>query len=94
MLITQQRTKDIASLVVLSPAIVFQYSALKFKELKLNRCSISNTKYYSKDNTYSNTTHDFLELDNLTEKITHINCEYDNNINDEDQLTLSTKSFA
>ena len=93
-LITQQRTKDIANLVVLSPAIVCQYSALKFKELKLIRFSNSNTKSYSKDNTHSNPTHDFLELDNLTEKITHINCEYDNNRNDKDQLTLSTKSFT
>ena len=93
MLITQQRTKNIVNLVVLSPAIVCQYSALKFKELKFIRCSTSNTESYSKDNTHSNTTHDFLELHNLTEKTTHINCEYDNNINDEEQLTLSTKSY-
>ena len=42
-LITQQRTKDITNLVVLSPVIVCQYSALKFKELKFIRCSTSNT---------------------------------------------------
>ena len=79
-LITQQRTEDIANLVVLSPAIVGQYSVLKFKELKLIRCSTSNTESYSKDNTQSNLTHDFLELDKLTEKITHINCEYETNL--------------
>ena len=60
-LMTKQRTEDIANLVVLSPAIVYQYSVLKFKQLRFIWRISSNTKSYSKDSThqYSNKTHDF-----------------------------------
>ena len=93
---TKQRTKDITNLVVLSPAIVCQYSVLKFKELKFIRRITSNTESYSKDSEheYSYTTHDLLELDNLKEKTTHIDCEYDTTTTNDEQLTISTKSFT
>ena len=92
-LTTKQRTEDIANLVVLSPAIVCQYSVLKFKELKFIQRISSNTESNSKDSThqYSNETHDFLEHDILKERTTHINCEYDNNTNDNEQLIISIK---
>ena len=89
----KQRTKDITNLVVLSPAIVCQYSVLKFKGLKFIQRISSNTESNSKDSThqYSNETHDFLEHDILKERTTHINCEYDNNTNDNEQLIISIK---